>query len=153
MTAERARGAALYSLTALVLLAGGLWFFRAAPRTEADPRIAGWRVTAEDALPDRPLQATAETVVLGGRRGTERSTPVDGGEYALLMICAGTGKVRVRVSDSGNDSGRAVPCSDAPAVERLQVSLAEEFFISLTAEGSDDGGAVFRWRLDRTRRF
>lgn len=153
MIAERARGTVLYSLTALILLGGGLWFVRAAPDTEPDPRIPAWRATAEQALPDRPLQAMAETVVLDGRLGTERSTPVDGGEYALSMICAGTGKVRVRVSTGSNDSGRAVPCSEAPAVDRLQVSLAEEFFISLSAEGDDSSGAVFRWRLDRTRRF
>ena len=143
----------LYSLTALLLLGGGLWWVRAAPHTESDPRIPAWRATAEEVLPDRPLQAMSETVVLDGRLGTERSSPVDGGEYALSMVCAGTGKVRVKVSSSGNDSGRAVPCSDAPAVDKVQVSLAEEFFISLSAEGDDGGGAVFRWRLDRTRRF
>lgn len=153
MIADRARGAALYSLTAVLLLGGGFWWVRSAPHTAADPRVPAWRATAEERLPDRPLQALSETVVLSGRVGTERSTPVDGGEYALSMICAGTGKVRVKVSSSGTDSGRAVPCSDAPDVDRVQVSLAEEFFISLAAEGDDGGGAVFRWRLDRARRF
>jgi hypothetical protein len=151
--AERTRGAVLYALTAVLLLGGGLWYVRAAPDVEIDPRIPAWRATAEERLPDRPLQEMSETVVLSGRLGTERSTPVNGGEYALSMICAGTGKVRVKVSSSGNDSGRAVACSDAPAVDRVQVSLAEEFYISLSAEDDDGGGAVFRWRLDRARRF
>jgi hypothetical protein len=147
---ERARGAMLYALTGVVLLGGGLWFLRAAPSTGADPRIAGWRATAERLLPDMPLQAMAETIVLNGELGTERTTPVDGGSYSLSMICAGTGQVRVRLSSTGNDSGRAVQCDDAPVVDRLRVAVADEFFMRVSAE-NDEGGAVFRWRLERTR--
>ena len=150
MIGDRARGAMLHALTGVVLLAGGLWFFRSAPNTAADPRIAGWRATAEKALPDMPMQAMAETIVLTGELGTERTTPVDGGSYSLSMICAGTGQVRVRLSSTGNDSGRAVQCGETPEVDRLRVAVADEFFMRLSAE-NDEGGAVFRWRLERTR--
>lgn len=151
MIGEPARGAVLYALTGVLLLGGGLWFLRAAPNTGADPRIAGWRETAEKTLPDLPLQAMAETIVLsGGGFGTERTTPVDGGSYSLSMICAGTGQVRVRLSSTGNDSGRAVQCGETPEVDRLRVAVADEFFMRVSAE-NDEGGAVFRWRLERTR--
>ena len=92
----------------------------------------------------------AETIVLTGELGTERTTPVDGGSYSLSMICAGTGQVRVRLSSTGNDSGRAVQCAEAPEVDRLRVAVADEFFMRVSAE-NDEGGAVFRWRLERTR--
>ena len=151
MIGDRTRGALLYTLAAVVLLAGGVWFFRTAPETGLDPRVAEWQTTAERLLPDSPLQTMADTIVLTGDTSTEHNSPVDGGSYALSMICAGTGQVRVRLSSSGrNDSGRVVRCSDAPSPERLRVALADEFFLSVSGE-QDDGGAVFRWRLERTR--
>ena len=150
MIGDRARGATLYALAGVLLLGGAVWFFRAAPDTGPDPRIAAWRTTAEAALPDLPLQAMAETVVLAGDLATEQSTPVDGGSYSLSMICAGTGQVRVQLSSSGTDSGRAVRCAEAPAVDRIRVAVADDFFIRVSAE-NDDGGAVFRWRLERSR--
>ena len=150
MIGERARGVMLYALTGVLLLGGGLWFVRPAPDTSADPRIAGWRETVERLLPDRPSQAMAETIVLNGKVGTERTTPVDGGSYSLSMICAGTGQVRVQLSSTGNDSGRAVHCGEVPVADRLLVAVADEFFMRVSAE-NDDSGAVFRWRLERTR--
>ena len=152
MIGDRKRGVLLYSLAGVVLLIGGLWFFGAAPQTGVDPRVAEWQTTAERLLPDLPLQTMADTIVLTGDIATERTSPVDGGSYALSMICAGTGQVRVRLSSNGTDSGLAVRCSDAPTERRLRVALAGEFFLSVSAE-EDDGGAVFRWRLERTRGF
>jgi len=150
VTEDRTRGALLYSLAGLVMLGGGLWFFRAAPETGVDPRVAEWQETAERLLPDLPLQTTADTIVLSGDISTERNTPVDGGSYLLSVICAGTGQVRVRLSSSGlNDSGRGVPCSDSPTAEQLPVGLAEEFHLTVSAEPGE-GSAVFRWRLERT---
>lgn len=140
----------LYALTGALLLGGGLWFLWAAPDTGTDPRIAAWRETAERVLPDLPLQAMAETIVLNGALATDRTTPVDGGSYSLSMVCAGTGQVRVQLSSTGNDSGRAVQCGEAPEVDRLRVAVADEFFMRVSAE-NDEGGAVFRWRLERDR--
>lgn len=151
MTDDRARGVLLYALAGLVLLVGGGWFLATAPETGEDPRVAAWRATAEELLPDASSQAVAETIVLSGNAATERSTPVDGGSYRLTMVCAGTGRVRVRLSSVGNDTGRAVPCTDEPSPAGLTVGLADEFFMLVSAESADRGGAVFRWRLERTR--
>ncbi len=153
MISDRARGVVLYSLAGAVLLGGGLWFVRAAPQTGLDPRLARWQETAEEVLPDLALQTMADTIVITGDISTQRNSPVDGGSYSLSMVCAGTGQVRVRLSSSDrNDSGRAVRCSDQPTPQRLRVALADEFHMSVSGE-QDDGGAVFRWRLERTRDF
>ena len=153
MIPDRTRGVLLYALAGAVLLGGGVWFFRAAPPSGLDPRVARWQATAEEMLPDLALQTMADTIVITSDVSTERNAPVDGGSYSLSMVCAGTGQVRVRLSSSGsNDSGLAVRCSDEPTPEQLRVALADEFYMSVSGE-QDDGGAVFRWRLERTRGF
>jgi hypothetical protein len=60
--------------------------------------------------------------------------------------------VRVRLSDTGVDSGRAVPCDrqDPQSVE-LTVGLADELFLAVSAE--TEGPAVFRWRIIRARSY
>jgi hypothetical protein len=154
VTDERTRGVVLYALAGVVLLGGGVWFFRADPIADESPRLAAWRAAAEESLPDLPLQTMAETLVLSRGGRAERTAAVDGGAYTLSMVCAGTtGQVRVRLSSVGEDSGRAVPCrEEAPTVDRLRVALAGEIFLRLSAENDTDG-AVFRWRLERTRGF
>ncbi|HET6532409.1 MAG TPA: DUF6023 family protein [Actinoplanes sp.] len=154
MTDERTRGIILYALAGVVLLGGGAWFFGADPIADESPELAAWRATAEESLPDLPQQAMAETLVLSSGGRAERTMPVDGGSYTLSMVCAGTtGQVRVRLSSAGEDSGRAVPCRpEAPEVDRLRVALANEISLRLSAE-NDAGGAVFRWRLERSRGF
>jgi hypothetical protein len=143
----------LYAATGVVLLAGAGWYAWAAPDTGEDPRVAAWRATVERLVPDQPLQAMADTVVLSGATSRESTTPVDGGSYTLTMICAGSGQVRVRLSSFGNDSGRAVRCTDEPRTEQLNVGLADEFFMLVSSEPDGPGRAVFRWRLDRTRGY
>jgi hypothetical protein len=148
---ERARGALLYSLSAVLLLAGGVWFFRAAPATGDDPRVSRWRRSAAQLLPDLPYQVTADTVVMAGDITTERTANVGGGSYTLSMICLGDGgHVRVRLSSVGDDSGRAVACTRDPAPVTLTVALAADFFMLLSGE-TGGATAVFRWRLDRAR--
>ncbi len=152
MIADRARGALLYSLAGVVLLGGGVWFFRAAPGTGLDPRVPEWRETVERLLPDRPLQTMADTIVMSGTVSTERTTAVSGGgSYLVSMVCAGTGQVRVRLSTSGDgrDSGQAVRCADRPVPQQFRVGLAEEFHLTVSGELAE-GDAVFRWRLERT---
>jgi len=150
VTDERRRGVVLYALTALTLAAGAVWYAWAAPQIGPDPRVQQWRATAERLLPDLPLQTMADTIVLENDLAAERRSPIVGGSYALSMICAGTGHVRVRLSTGGNDSGRAVRCSDKPSPDTIRVALADKFFLSVAAE-EDEGVAVFRWRLERTR--
>lgn len=154
MIDDRSRGVVLYAFAAVLLVVGGVWFVQARPVTGESPQIAAWRETAERLLPDEPLQTMAETLVLSSGDRTERSTPVDGGSYTLSMVCSGLGgQVRVQLSSTGADSGRAVPCREQePGVDQVRVALADEFYMRLSAE-NDTGGAVFRWRLDRTRGF
>jgi hypothetical protein len=148
VSGERARSATLYGLAAVLLAAGGTWFFRAAPETGEDPRVSAGRVTAERLLPDVSAQVEAETMVLAAGVSVERSTSVTGGPYAVAMLCVGEGQVRVRLSAQGVDSGRAVRCADGePRPVQLTIALADEFFIAVSAETDD--AAVFRWRVTR----
>jgi hypothetical protein len=149
---DRVAGAAPYAFALVLLAAGVLWFVRAAPRTGEDPAVVAGRVTVERLLPDVALQAQAETVVLAAGQRTERNTSVQGGSYALALVCVGDGQVRVRLSDSGDDSGRAVPCGTAePQPVELTVGLANQLFMAVSAE--TQGPAVVRWRATRTRSF
>jgi hypothetical protein len=151
VTGERGRGVLLYTLSAVLLLGGGLWFFRAAPPSGDDPQVDAWRNRAAALLPDVPLEVMADTIVMAGDISTERNASVDGGSYTLSMVCLGErGQVRVRLSTSGNDSGRAVRCAGKPASVSLSVALADHFFMLVSAE-TEGGTAVFRWRLDRGR--
>jgi Family of unknown function (DUF6023) len=151
---ERGRGALLYAVSAVLLLAGGGWFYRTAPVTGDDPRVLDWQQSAARLLPDQPLQVKADTIVVAGDMTTERSTAVQGGSYSLTMICLGDGgRVRVRLSaNSDGDSGRGVPCTADPSTVTLTVALASDFFMLVSGE-TQGGTAVFRWRLDRTRGF
>jgi Family of unknown function (DUF6023) len=142
---DRARGVQLYALTALVLLGGGLWFFAAAPETGEDPRVRDWRDTVTRELPDVLAQAGAGTVVLGPGVDTDAGAAVPGGSFRLTMLCAGVGQVRVRLSETGDDTGRPVPCADQPKPVTLGVGLGAQFHLFITAE--TPGPAVFRWRL------
>jgi hypothetical protein len=151
---ERGRGALLYALFAVLLLAGGGWFVRTAPVTGGDPRVADWQQSAARLLPDLPLQVKSDTIVVAGDTTTERTTNVPGGSYSLSMVCLGDGgQVRVRLSANGDeDSGRGVPCTADPSTVTLTVALASDFFMLVTGE-TEGGTAVFRWRLDRARGF
>ncbi len=152
MRGERATGATLYTLAVALLLAGGVWFVRAAPEVGEDPAVVAGRATVERLLPDVPRQVQAETMVLAEGGRAERNTEVPGGSYALAMLCVGAGQVRVRLSSMGEDSGRAVPCAagDSQPVE-LAFGLADDLYLALSAETR--GTAVFRWRLTRTRTY
>jgi hypothetical protein len=149
---DRAAGATLYASALVLALAGGVWFVRTAPATGEDPAVVAGRATVERLLPDLTRQAQAETLVLAAGKRTERSTPVEGGSYALAMLCVGEGQVRVRLSSTGQDSGRAVRCDPAePEPVELTVALASDLFMAVSSETR--GPAIFRWRAVRTRSF
>ena len=151
MISERRRGVLLYALSAVLLLAGGVWFFRSAPGDYVDPRVPAWRQSATNLLPDLPTQVIADTIVMQDGIAAERTTTVGGGSYALTMVCVGErGSVRVRLSSSGTDSGRAVPCAEAPGSVTLTVALSEDFYLRASAE-TGGAAAVFRWRLEHAR--
>ena len=144
MTPERARGLQLYLLAVVVLVAGGAWFLRSAPYLGDDPRVGPWRETVTLGLPDVQPQTGADTVVLGRGADTEAGAQVSGGSFALSLICAGVGQVRVRLSSGGNDTGRPVRCADRPEPITLTIGLGTEFYMSIESETD---AAVFRWRL------
>jgi hypothetical protein len=133
-----------YALALLVLLGGGGWFVETAPYLGEDPRVRDWRAAVTRALPDVQPQVDADTVMLGEASERQAAVPVTGGPFVLTMICAGVGQVRVRLSSTGNDTGRAVPCADRPQPVSMSVALAAQFYLSMTAETT---AAVFRWRL------
>jgi hypothetical protein len=153
VTGERARGATLYTFAAVLLLSGGLWFERAAPERQGDGGIATARATVERLLPDLPQSSESETLVLVAGEPTERrTTMLRGGSYTVTMLCLGEGQVRVKLSEMGEDTGKAVHCSSgAPEPVELALGLAEELYLSLSAETS--GPAVFRWRATRIRTY
>jgi hypothetical protein len=146
---ERARGLQLYVLAVLVLIGGGVWFFRAAPRLGVDPRLAGWRATVTLAVPDVQPQVDADTLVLGNGTDRQATAQVPGGSFTLTMICAGTGNVRVRMS-TGNDTGLAIACATRPQPVTITVGLGPQFFLSMESESE---GAVFRWRLTQASTY
>ncbi|BCJ53677.1 hypothetical protein Asp14428_51520 [Actinoplanes sp. NBRC 14428] len=152
MTRDRAQGITLYALTAVLALAGAAWYVRAAPPPAVDPRIAAGRRTVELLLPEVPTQAQAETMVLSTGDRTQRSGSVRSGSYELALACLGTGQIRVRLSTTPEDSGRAVPCApERPEKVALSVALASSFFLVVSAE--TEGTSVFRYRLSRVRSY
>jgi hypothetical protein len=151
MTGERTRGLVLYALASTVLLAGAGWYVRAAPGSGVDARVAGWRRDAVRLLPDLPTQAGGGVEVLTGPAGIERSVRASVGSYRLSMVCAGGGgDVWIRLSETGNDSGRPVRCAERPTTVEIRVALADELNLHLAATIDRTESVVFCWRLTRT---
>ena len=147
---ERARHALLYVIFVGLLVSGGLWYLRTAPDPGEDPRVALWRRSAVEQLPDLPLQVAADTMVMAENGSAVRTTSVAGGSYDLTMICLGDGgRVRVRLSTTSRDTGRGIPCAQPPSQVTVTVGLDANFFMEVA--GETDGTAVFRWRQDRSR--
>jgi hypothetical protein len=149
VTAEQTRGVLLYTLTAVLLIAGGLWWVRSAPPGPDDPRVEQWRAKAGLLLPDQIQQVKAETFPLASGHDADRNAVVTAGSYRVTMLCvADRGDVRVRFSTTDSDSGRAVPCAPAPTPVTLTIALADNFFLNATSE-SPTRAVIFRWRLER----
>ena len=142
---DRARGAVMYTLAAVLVAAGGVWWVTAAPDTGVDSRLAARRALVEELLPDRFDQVDAGTLVLDVGPDAEAQTGVSPGRHVLDVVCAGQGQVRVRVGTAGADGGRAVPCADRPSPVTFTVGLGTEFSMVLNAE--TDGAVIVRWRL------
>jgi len=153
VTSHRANGVVLYSLAALLLIGGGLWFFRTAPDFGPDPRLAVWRAAVLRVVPDLASQINSATMVVGAAApSSERLDGLDSGAYTLMVACAGdpVGRIRIRLSATGTDSGRAVPCAEEPKPVTLTVALADSFVMLVSAETAGRP-AVFRWRLTLSR--
>ncbi|MDI6103823.1 DUF6023 family protein [Actinoplanes sp. NEAU-A12] len=149
MTGERGRGAVLHALAALVFISGIWWWWRAAPRQSVDDRLAGWRHSAEQLLPDVGDQEMANTLALGAGTGHEEIVDVGQGGFLISVVCAGDDGSRVRVSfGSRDDSGRGLPCSGPRTPEVFSVGLVGELRLRIAVETA--GPVVFRYALQRS---
>jgi hypothetical protein len=139
----------LHVLTALILVAGGFWWWSAAPRPESDQRLLGWRLTAEQLLPDTGEQEAAETMVLAAGDDYGKVDDLDGGRFLISVVCAGPDGSRVRVSlgDGGEDSGRGLRCSGSRTPEVFSVSVGDELRLRVMVDES--GPLIFRYTLQR----
>jgi hypothetical protein len=140
----------LYAFATLLLAAGTWWWVSTAPATGLGPQAAEWRASVERLLPDRSNQVAARTLMIRADGTAEETAVVRPGPYVLFVLCAGRGQVLIRLSSTGPDSGRLIPCTDHPDVESLSVGLADDFYLSISGEA--DVAAVFRWQLTRATR-
>jgi hypothetical protein len=147
VNAERGRGAVLNLLTALILIAGAAWWWSAIPREPADDRLLGWRLAAEQLLPESGEQQMSSTVALADGDGHVEVAEVDGGEFLVSVVCAGEDGSRVRVSLGTQETGRGMRCSGSRTPEVFSVGLAKELHLRVNVEES--GPVVFRYTLQR----
>ncbi|GAA2644344.1 DUF6023 family protein [Paractinoplanes durhamensis] len=142
---DRVRGVVLYACAALLLAGGGVWWFRAAPRNEVDPRIERWRAEAQRLLPAADDQSTADTVPMAAGAERQMETAVDTGEYLVTVVCVGgTGsQVRVSLGEAGTDSGRGVNCGGE--LDNFTVGTAGTLRMNVSV--NDVGPVIFRYSL------
>ena len=148
MIGERARGALLYAFAGLVLVGGGAWWVRAAPREAPGSRIEQWRLAAERLLPDADRQEAAETLPLAAGVDRKVVASIGNGGHALSVVCVGGRASEVRISLGINDSGMRVPCFGAHRLLSLNVGLAGK--LQLDVSVGDAGPVVFRYSIRRT---
>jgi hypothetical protein len=144
---DRARGVLLYASAVVLLAAGGVWWFRAAPRESSDPTIERWRESAQRLLPDADGQEDADTVALSASHDHEVLADVGSGQYWVSVVCVGDSASQVRVSlgEVGTDSGRGLNCAGDGPSDRFKVSTSGQLRLHVTVNGS--GPVVFRYAL------
>jgi hypothetical protein len=149
---DRARGAVLYAVTAVLLAGGATWWLRAAPQDRPDPTIEQWRQTALQLLPDQEEQDEADTLALAPNTDHQVLANLDSGNYRLTVVCVGANGSQVRVSlgDTGTDSGRGLDCGGGSERENFDVGTSGELRIYLNV--SEAGAVVFRYTLVRNGR-
>ncbi|MEU8656623.1 DUF6023 family protein [Actinoplanes philippinensis] len=146
MSGERERGVVLYAATALILTVGVWWWWRAAPRQAPDDRLAGWRHSAEQLLPDTGDQELADTLALEGVGGHEEVVDVEQGAFQISVVCAGADGSRVRVGIG--ESGRGLRCSGSRTPEIFSVGLSTQVHLRVAVESP--GPVVFRYAFQRS---
>jgi hypothetical protein len=146
---ERARGAVLYTCAALLLGAGGIWWFHAAPRQKVDPQIQAWQRSAEQMLPDIEQQESADTLTLPAGTEREVSANVGNGSFLVTIVCVGGAGSQVRVSLSdADDSGRGLDCVGDHTPDNFNVGIADQLRMNVSV--GDSGPVVFRYSVLRT---
>jgi hypothetical protein len=146
---ERTRGALLNACFVLVLVGGGVWWFRAAPHERVDPQIVKWQASAERMLPDADNQADADTITLAAGEDHEVVADVGNGSYRVSVICVGgTGTtVRISLGEVGGDSGRGLDCGGDHAPYSFPVGVVGRLRANVSV--GDSGPVVFRYSLVR----
>jgi len=147
VSGERGRGLVLHALAALILVSGAVWWWAAAPRRAVDERLLGWRLTAEQLLPDVGDQELSNTMALEPGPAHEEVIGVEPGDFLIAVVCAGAEQSRVRVSLGNGESGRGVRCSGARTPDVLSVGLADELHMLIRVESG--GPVIFRYTLQR----
>jgi hypothetical protein len=144
---DRARGVLLYASAVVLLAAGVVWWFRAAPRASADPTIERWRENAQRLLPDVEDQQDADTVALSASRNHDVLADVGSGQYWVSVVCVGgsASQVRVSLGEVGTDSGRGLSCAGEGPSDRFKVSTSGQLRLHVTV--NDSGPVVFRYAL------
>jgi len=147
VTGDRVRGAVLYACAGLVLVAGGVWWFRAAPHEAPAAQTEQWRLTAERLLPDDDREEAAETLTLAAGVDHEVVADVSVGSKTLTVVCVGGQASEVRISLSPQDSGRGMRCSGGDPPVRLDVALPGQLRLNVSV--GEAGPVVFRYSIRR----
>jgi hypothetical protein len=150
VTGERVRGAVLYSTAVALVAAGSAWWVGAAPRDDADTRVAQWRQNVRELLPDLATQETSDTVTLVAGIDREVDADVGTGEFVVAVVCAGgqESQVRVTLGEPGEDTGRGVVCWGDRQPDTFSLSLGGPLHMNVSV--NDAGPVVFRYALWRS---
>ncbi|KUL27598.1 DUF6023 family protein [Actinoplanes awajinensis] len=147
MSGERGRGVILHGLAVLLVVAGGIWWWRAEPAVESDPRLLTWRLAAEQLLPETEDQEKSDTLALAAEGEYDEVAALDGGAFLVSVVCAGPDDSRVRVSLGDDDSGRGLRCSGSRTPEVFSVGVGTELHLRVVVE--QVGPVIFRYTLQR----
>jgi hypothetical protein len=109
----------------VLLVGGGVWWVRAAPRPVVDPAVAQWTTTAERLLPEPDDAEADDTIELGAGVDREVSVQLEDGSHHIEVVCVGGVNSLVRVSlGSYNDSGRGMGCTGGQQRMSFDVGVA-----------------------------
>ena len=139
----------LYGLAAVLLGAGVLWWFQAAPRQHVDPRIEQWQASARRLLPDLAGQEDAAAEELAAGAEHQVVADVGGGEYTVWMVCVGGANSQVRVSlgSPADDSGRGLECAGEDPPHHFNLGVGGRLQMNVSV--GDAGPVVFRYAVVR----
>ncbi len=150
MNAERIRGAVLYLGAVVLLVAGVVWWVRAAPRQLVDPAIAQWTTTAQRLLPEPDDAEADDTIELAAGVDREVNVQLEDGSHHVEVVCVGGANSLVRVSlGSYNDSGRGMGCAGTPQPMGFDVGLAGGLRMNLSVEGA--GPVIVRYAVTKAK--
>ncbi|HEY0002089.1 MAG TPA: DUF6023 family protein [Actinoplanes sp.] len=97
MTDERARGVALYAFAAALLVAGVIWWVRAAPPDARESDAQRWTTTALRLLPDQGIPAQADPVLRCPPSSTARRSTSSPRRWWRRRLRPGPAAVPVRL--------------------------------------------------------